>query len=137
MPARTKSPHDEELGFITARVNRLTKSFSILYDGEEAGFDISKGKWNVFCSEHGTLTAETSKARATKMLKSPENWCKSCARKKKAKERLAEPVRQLKEKTSEDIDKEKRFFAKKAKNNPEKQILFEKIYGVGPELYWD
>ena len=134
MPARTRSPHDEEPGFVTARVNHLTKGFSILYDGEEAGFD---KKWNVFCSEHGTLATETNKARATKMLKTPESWCKSCARRKKTKERQAEPVRQLKEKTTEDIDKEKRFFARKAKNNPVKQALFTKIYGVGPELYWD
>jgi hypothetical protein len=137
MGRRTPTPYDEDLGFVTSR-RSSGNSFVILYDGIEAGFDTSAGRWNMFCPDHGTLVPETNKAKATKMLKDPLVWCKSCARAKKRKERSALPMKLVViEKTAEEQDREKRFWATLTKNNPEKQELFEKMYGVRPDQFWD
>lgn len=137
MARKAATPHDEEIGFVTSRANSLTRGHVVLYDGDEAGLDTSGGRWSVFCPEHGSLISETSKARATKMLRSPHDWCRQCRKiARSAQEPASHPMRRVTEKSPEDIEREMRFWAKKAKNNPEKQALFEKMYGVSPEPYW-
>jgi len=137
MARKAASPHDEETGFVSARENVQTKGWVVLYDGEEAGFDTQPGRWNLFCPAHGALMTETSKTRANKLLRNPQDWCPQC-RTIASAEIEVEGTRIIRlDKTPEELEREMRFWAKKAKNNPEKQALFEKMYAVSPERFWD
>ncbi len=134
--ARKTTPHDDEDGFVTARSNANVDGYVVLYDGREAGFDTDNGRWSMFCSAHGSIQNETSRQRATKMLAAPESWCRMCARaiEERTQTRTLQ-VRSIK-RMPDDKDHELRFWAKKAKNSPEKQALFEQMFGVRPDAYW-
>jgi hypothetical protein len=133
---RAITPHDDDDGFITARPNSLVDGFVILYDGNEGGFDTEGGRYVVFCQPHGSMTNETNKARATKLLASPENWCDACARAKFGP--VAMRVMTFDhEKSPEAKEREMRFWAERTRNSSEKQELFERMYGVKPDGYWD
>jgi len=136
--APRSTPHDEESGFVSARENTLTRGWTVLYDGTLAGFSCDNGKWHLFCAEHGALIPKTNKAAAIKELKSPEKWCNQCRSVKIHRDSppTSRAVK-LNQKTPESVNREMRFWASKAKNSPEKQILFEKMYGVAASLYWD
>jgi hypothetical protein len=131
-----KANNQDEAGFVCARDNEITRNKVILYDGYFAELPIVEGRWSLFCSEHGTLVADTNKRRAIKRLKDPTEWCGECAAKREHD--LHRPMRTvLDERSPDDLDREMCFWAKMARNNPEKCMLFETIYGVSPEAYWD
>ena len=136
MPRKTPSPFDDDLGFVQSKKNDLTSGWIVLYDGDEAGFSVDSGRWHLLCTEHGSIEAETNKVRAKALLKTPEKWCTVCKRRVEDKDR---PLKHLSREieTTESRDREMRFWAKKAKNNPEKCRLFEQMYGVKPDEYWD
>jgi hypothetical protein len=125
--ARKAHTDQDEAGFVTSRRNPLTRGQTVLYDGDEAGLDTEDGRWSMFCREHGALVPHTNRAKATKLLRSPQDWCPQCAN-------LAKTAQ---EPTPQDLEREMRFWAAKARHDPEKEALFEKMYGVGPETYWD
>ena len=129
-----KTPHDDEDGFVTARSNTLVDGYAVLYDGQEAGFDTDSGRWSLFCSFHGSMHTETTKAKATKLLSSPTTWCRGCAR--IVEEQNQVHTMQVRKIRKTDRDAEMRFWAKKAKNSPEKQELFQQMFGVKPDAYW-
>lgn len=133
--ARKNTPFDDEDGFITASSNPYIDGYVVLYDGHEAGFDAEGGRWKMFCSAHGTMQSETNRKRANKQLGAPEAWCRTCAR--LLEDRTQTRTVQVRT-FQKPIDKESelRFWAKKAKNNPEKQELFERMFGVRPDAYW-
>lgn len=136
VPKNPPSPFDEELGCVCSRKNTITNEWVILYDGEEAGMNTKDGRWQMYCSEHGSVISETNKTRAKKALKTPEQWCKSCKRKTKAK--IGQPMRKVVDIQDDDkLEREMRFWANKARDNPEKCQIFEKIYGVKPDGFWD
>lgn len=136
MPRKTPSPYDEDPGFAKATKNEYTNGWLVLYDGDEAGFNTDSGRWHVLCTDHGSMVTETNKVRAQKILQTPAVWCSVCKRRHEDKNKPLRPVSMARE-TDESRDREKRFWAKKAKNNPEKCRLFEQMYGVKPDEYWD
>lgn len=130
----------DEAGFVTSRPNPLTRGYTILYDGDDAGLNIEDGRWSLFCPDHGVLASNTNKARAIKLLRSPQEWCEQCAVLARAANEPPHPPKPMVrfvEKTPEDLDREMRFWAGKARHDPEKEALFLKMYGVSPESYWD
>lgn len=133
---RIQTPHDDDDGFALARANPVGDGFLILYDGYEAGFDTENGRWTAFCPAHGSMTQETSKARATKLLSVPETWCDACARQKFGPVAL-KVVNYEERRTPEAVEREMRFWAQRARDSHEKQELFERMYGVKPNGYWD
>jgi hypothetical protein len=138
--ARKASTGNEEAGFVASRPNPLTRGETILYDGYDAGLNTEEGRWSLFCPDHGVLVPNTNKAKATKLLRSPSDWCPQCAVLAKAANEPPHhhrPMARVTEKTPEDLDREMRFWAKKARYDPEKEALFEKMYGVGPQTFWD
>lgn len=136
MARKNPSPYDNDPGFVQGKQNPISNGWVILYDGEESGFTTEDGRWQCLCIEHGSMACETAKIRAQKMMKAPETWCKTCKRKKDEKLRPLRPISQKPE-TEESREREMRLWAKKAKNNPEKCRLFEQMYGVKPDGYWD
>lgn len=136
MARREHTPHDEDDGFVTARQHPVVDGFVILYDGNEAGFETENGRWTVFCQPHGSMSNDTNKTRATKLLKSPEEWCSACSRIKFGAVTL-KVVTYDNEKNAEAKEREMRFWAKRARESSEKQELFERMYGVKPNGYWD
>lgn len=139
MAKKPVTPYDDETGCVCARHNTITQQWSVLYDGEETGMSTVDGKWKMWCSEHGSVASETNKARATKALKFPETWCDNCKREAKLKLNNKQPMRKvlIAEQDFERLDREMRFWANKARNNPEKCEIFEKIYGTKPDKFWD
>lgn len=135
--AKKSTPHDDEEGFVTAKTNPNTDGYVVLYDGPEAGFDAENGRWSLFCSSHGSIATETNRQRAIKRLAAPELWCPACARviEERSQSTRTMQVRTMVQKTV-DRESELRFWAKKAKNSPEKQALFEQMFGVPPDPYW-
>lgn len=138
MPRRSliSDPHTQEPGFVTGRDNPLTGDRCVLYDGLVSGFDVKDGRWTLICVGHGTVAAETNKRRAEKMLKEPSLWCDDC---KRAHEPVPVPQPRgipfrLKDATAQ--EKELRFMARKVKGDPEKAALFERVYGVKPDIFW-
>lgn len=132
----TNTPHESDLGYVTSKPNRLTDGYCVLYDGMEAGFDdISSGKWVLLCPEHGAVYHETNKQRALKLLAQPVEWCGGCDR--VDHERRPKPTIVFKDKkTDAEREEERRFWAKKAQGDDEKCVLFERMYGVKPDVYW-
>jgi hypothetical protein len=128
-------PHQDEDGFVKAKLNPNTDEYVVLYDGHESGMDTDHGRWSIFCAAHGSIHGETNRQRAIKLLNVPEKWCKACAN--IIEERTQTLTIKIKpQKSPENREKELRFWAKKAKNSPEKQALFEQMFGERPDAYW-
>lgn len=130
------TPHDDDDGFVTARAHPVVDGYVILYDAYEAGFETEDGRWTAFCQAHGAMTSETNKIRATKLLQHPENWCDACSRAKFGPVAM-KVVTFDSEKTPEAREREMRFWANRARDSHEKQELFERMYGVKPDRFWD
>lgn len=135
MVRKVATPHDEDDGFVAARANPFTNDYVVLYDGYEAGFQTDTGRWTLFCQNHGSMTQETSKARAKKLLQTPDAWCDACSAVRFGPVTLK--VVALDTESPEALDQEMRFWARRTKASSEKQKLFEKMYGVKPDGYWD
>ncbi len=131
-----QTPHDDDDGFILARAHPVVDGFVILYDGYEAGFESDGGRYTVFCQPHGSMAQETNKGRANKLLVAPEKWCDACARHKFGPVAL-KVVTFDDKRNPEAVEREMRFWAQKARDSREKQELFERMYGVKPDGYWD
>lgn len=128
------NPQAAEPGYVTSRLNPDTGEPIVLYDGPVAGFK-EKQRWIVVCAAHGSLVPETNQRRARALLRTPALWCESCRR-------AATPLPTLHvvpfpQRTPEEQERELRFMAQKAKDNPEKVALFEQVYGVSPYRFWD
>jgi hypothetical protein len=131
------SPHDDDEGFVLARVHPIVDGYVVLFDGQEAGFETEQGKWTMFCPAHGSMGHETSKARATKLLHNPDTWCEACANARYGAVAMKVVTLDNKDKSPDVVEREMRFWAAKSRNSAEKQALFEKMYGVKPDGYWD
>ena len=139
MAKKSREPNSraDEHGFVVARTNPNTNKQVVLYSGEEAGFDITEGKWTIFCTEHGAFASERNQRRARKLLREPHEWCPEC---KKLQEQVPDLPAKLvpyDQKDAEQKAKELRFMANIVKSKPEKARLFEIAYGVSAEQYWD
>jgi hypothetical protein len=135
--SRTSVSRADEQGFVVARTNPNTNRSVVLYSGEEAGFDITEGKWTIFCTDHGTFANESNQRRARKLMREPHQWCPEC---KKLQEQAPDLPAKLVPYDQKDADqkaKELRFMANIVKLKPEKAKLFEIAYGVSAERYWD
>lgn len=131
----TTNPYVKDLGFVSARKSPITTGWVVLYDGRIAGFDLKKGRWHLYCPDHGSMFAETNKARATKLMGNPAGWCGVCKKHHDDKHRPMKPM--ILNDSQEAKDREMALWAKRAKNNPEKCRLFEQMYGVKPDRFWD
>jgi hypothetical protein len=132
--ARARSPHDDDEGFVAARAHPVVDGYVVLYDAHEAGFE-TEDRWAAFCQPHGCMMTETSKARASKLLSTPDDWCDACSRAKYGP--VAMKVVTYNEKNPEAVEREMKFWAQRARGSCEKQELFERMYGVKPDGYWD
>lgn len=130
------NPHADEAGYVAASLNARTGQYVVLYDGRLAGFDTSEGHWTVFCVTHGSFCCETNQRRARKLMKEPAVWCEECRDVDEAP-RIPRRVVPFSLKSPEEQQKELRFMAKMVKGNAEKVALFETIYGVKPDAFWD
>lgn len=136
MARKAITPYDDDDGFVAARPHPIVDGFVVLYDGVEAGLESDGGRWAVLCQSHGAMASETSKARATKMLQTPENWCDACSRAKFGSVAM-KVVTFDNEKSPEAQEREMRFWANRTRGSHEKQELFERMYGEKPDGYWD
>jgi hypothetical protein len=130
------TPHDDDDGFVTARPHPISDGSVVLYDGQEAGMDTDDGRWIMFCPAHGSMAGETNKARATKLLQQPEDWCDACASTKFGPVTM-KVVTFDSDKNPEAAEREMRFWAQRTRGSCEKQELFERMYGVKPDSFWD
>jgi hypothetical protein len=135
MPRTTSKPHADEAGFVCARANPRSGQDIVLYDAKESGFDETKGRWVIFCVAHGTTLQQTNQRRARKLMGSPETWCTGCCRTEETAY-VAQPV-PFNLKTPEEQVRELRFAATLVRGNPEKAELFERVYGVKPDSFWN
>lgn len=128
------NPHLNEPGYIYSRFNKDNDDWIVLYDGSIAGLK-EKGRWVVSCAAHGTLISETNQRRAKKLMAEPEKWCDTCKSIKTPRPTLH--IIPFEKKSPEDKNIELKKMAEKIKDNPEKFDMFEEVYGVRPNLYWD
>jgi hypothetical protein len=139
MAKKTKKniAHTKEAGFITAKLNPKTDLYVVLYGTKAAGMDTSRGKYTAFCAAHGTFCGETSKSRATKLINNPSLWCSDCDDIADVDWNKSLVVVPYSAKTPEEREREMRVMAVIARGNEEKARLFETIYGVNPNQFWD
>jgi len=75
-----RKPHNEDLGYVAERVFRRTHllngSHIVIYIAEEQGIDVDH-KYAIVCSEHATITSDTSIPKARLSMKYPE-FCEAC-----------------------------------------------------------
>ena len=135
MAGRRKSanPHKDEAGYESSRANEMSGGFCVLYNAQQAGFDASGGRWAVFCSSHGVVVTHANKRVAISLLREPQRWCNMC--KDLHEIQQAEHVLTLRHRR--DDEDQLRLWANLARGNPEKSALFEDMYGMKPDAYWD
>jgi hypothetical protein len=123
-----KSVHSSEPGFSCFCINSLSGNENILYD---AGVK-EKPRWSLVCIAHAKNTQCKIKKTAVQLLKTPELWCSGCFELDDLKK--AEKI--LNSSSNRPDDQQLRLWAKLAEGNPEKCAIFEKIYGLKPDLFW-
>lgn len=137
--ARKKLAHTGEAGFLSAWLNPRTDLYVVLYDSAEAGFKSDRqSKYTIFCAAHGTTCCESNLRRAKSLMKTPDFWCKECGQiEDDTAEQPTLKVVPYDLKTPEDQDYEMRVLAQMIRGDAEKIQLFETVYGIKPDLYWD
>lgn len=124
-----KSVHTTEPGFSCSCINHLTGKENVLYD---SGVKEKPLRWSLACITHAKNSLIGNKKTALKLLKTPELWCTGCIELDDLKK--AEKI--LNKSANRPDDQQLRLWAKLAEGNPEKCAIFEKIYGLKPDLYW-
>ena len=137
--ARKKLAHTGEAGFLSAWLNPRTDLYVVLYDSSEAGFKNDRhAKYTLFCAAHGTTCCESNVRRAKSLMKTPDFWCQDCAKiEDDGQDAPALKVVPYDLKSPEEQDREMRLMAQMIRGDVEKARLFETVYGVRPDLYWD
>lgn len=128
---RQTCPHQQDVGFVTSRVNPLTGAHCVLYDGKKAGLDNITGRWSLLCSHHGTIITQSNKRIATALLREPSGWCESCQHMAEMEE--AEYMLTLR--ATRTANEQLKRLANLALGDPEKCQLFERLTGKQPEHY--
>jgi hypothetical protein len=54
---------------------RSVGSFVGVYDGIEAGLDVTAGRWQTICERHGCIISHETLALARANAPHPEEWC--------------------------------------------------------------
>jgi hypothetical protein len=123
-----KSIHSKEYGFVCSCKNNLTGKENVLYDTDVD----EKYHWVISCISHAKSLSQSNKTEAKKLLKKPELWCSGC----KELEEIIHAEKLLNNSCNRPDEEQLKSWAKIAKGNPEKCEIFEKIYGLKPDLFW-
>lgn len=57
---------------------RNTGTIVAIYDGIAADMDVTVGRWQTVCEDHGTIISHKTLALANSHASVPQDWCEGC-----------------------------------------------------------
>jgi hypothetical protein len=136
MPSKRRL-HTGETGFLTAWQNPGTGLNIVVYDSKDAGFSSDHQKYTLYCAAHGATCCETNLRRAKSLMRTPKFWCNECNELADDDAHQALRVVPYDLKSPEERERELRVMAQMIRGDVEKAALFETVYGVKPDRFWD